>query len=76
MSEYVHLQLTGTQLCLLMRQHKRTIAQLARDNGITQARVRQVRAEGVSGFLASEWHYFVTGQWLDSKGIAAAGNDH
>lgn len=71
MSEFAHLALTGLMICRLMRQHRVTIASLGKANGITQNRVRQVRAEGVTGFGASEWHKMITGQWLDEAGRAA-----
>lgn len=49
----------------MMRKRGITIRALAERFQITQKRVREVRANGVTGFLASEWHYMLTGQWLD-----------
>ncbi len=71
MSEFAHLTLTGVMICRLMRQHRVTIASLAKTSGITLKRVRQVRAEGVTGFGATEWHKMITGEWLDEAGRAA-----
>jgi len=39
--------MTGKQIQRLMRQHKQTIATLAKSMQVTQARVREVRAQGV-----------------------------
>lgn len=49
----------------LMRKRGVTIRALAAKHGLTLKRVREVRANGVRGFLANEWHYLITGQWLD-----------
>lgn len=58
-------RLSGAMVRRLMRKHGVTIRSLANKFGMTMKRVREVRANGVRGFLASEWHYMVTGQWLD-----------
>ncbi len=75
MSEFDHLALTGAEICRLMRQHRVTIAGLAMASGITKKRVRQVRAEGVTGFAATEWHKMITGEWLDEAGRAGDAAD-
>ena len=46
------LWLSGTMVCALMRKHQVTIAGLTTKFGLTKKRVREVRATGVSGFLA------------------------
>lgn len=52
-------QLTGQEVCRLMRVHKKTIAGLSRSMQITQKRVRHVRERGVLG------KEFVT-DWLEA----------
>lgn len=63
-------RLTGATVQRLMRKHGLTIRLLAAKFNITVKRVREVRAEGVRGLLASEWHYMITGVWLDGVGAA------
>lgn len=58
-------RLPGTMVRRLMRKRGITIQALAAKHNITLKRVREVRANGVCGFLAREWHYLITGQWLD-----------
>lgn len=58
-----HQSLSGSMVCRLMRQHKVSIASLAATHNITQKRVREVRTKGVSGFLALEWCFLITGEW-------------
>lgn len=58
-------RLPGAMVRRLMRKHGITIRALAIKHGITMKRVREVRANGVRGFHANEWHYLVTGYWLD-----------
>lgn len=58
-------QLPGTTVCRLMRKHGVTIRSVAEKYRITMNRVREVRANGVTGFAASEWHYMITDVWLD-----------
>lgn len=60
-----HQTLSGAMVCRLMRKHHVTIAGLAAKFKLTQKRVREVRAKGVSGFLAMEWSYMITGVWPD-----------
>lgn len=60
-------RLSGAMICRLMRQHNATIQDLADRFKITKKRIREVRLSGVTGFLASEWHYMITGAWLDSS---------
>ncbi|MNE75675.1 hypothetical protein D3C80_1718570 [compost metagenome] len=52
-----------------MRRHRLTIREMGKANQITQKRIRQVRTEGLSGFRASEWHFMITGQWLDDGAV-------
>lgn len=61
------LELTGADVRSLMRKHGWTIRGIAEKFGLTQKRVREVRASGVTGFLADEWHYMVTGRWLTER---------
>ena len=49
----------------LMRKHGVTIRSLAVKWNITMKRVREVREDGANGFAASEWHFMITGRWLD-----------
>lgn len=56
--------LRGEEICRLMRENGHTIRSLAAKHGLTMKRVREVRDTGVSGFLADEWHFMVTGAWL------------
>jgi hypothetical protein len=58
-------KLTGAMVCRLMRKHGVTIRGLAQKFNITMKRVREVRAEGARGFAANEWHFLLTGEWLD-----------
>lgn len=58
--------LPGTMVRRLMRKHGVTIRYLAQKFKITMKRVREVRAGGARGFAASEWHYMITGAWLDA----------
>lgn len=58
-------RLPGAMVRRLMRKHGVTIRSLASTHSITMKRVREVRANGVRGFLANEWHRLITGQWLD-----------
>lgn len=57
--------LTGPQVRQLMRKHKITIREFAKKFNLTLKRIRTVRVKGVNGFAASEWHYLITGVWLD-----------
>lgn len=57
------LWLSGSMICALMRKHQVTIASLAAKFTLTKMRVREVRAKGVTGFLAEEWMFMITGQW-------------
>ena len=58
-----HLILSGTLVRRLMRQNRVSIAGLAAKYQLTQKRVREVRKNGVEGFLAEEWCYLITGKW-------------
>lgn len=56
------VKLTGRTLRRLMRRHKKTIASLAKQMGITQKRVRARRDEGLdSVHLALDWVEAITG---------------
>lgn len=58
--------LSAAEIRRLMRQHGQTIRGIAAKHGLTQKRVREVRAGGVTGFLAQEWRFLITGEWPDS----------
>lgn len=58
-----HHTLSGAMVRRLMRQHRVTIAGLSIKYQITRKRVREVRATGVTGLLADEWCYLITGSW-------------
>lgn len=58
-------RLPGKMVCKLMRKHDLTIRSFAKTWNITMTRVREVRKDGVRGLLASEWHFMLTGHWLD-----------
>ena len=66
-----HHTLSGAMVCRLMRTHRVTIAGLAAKHRITQKRVREVRAKGVSGFSALEWVFLISGAWPDKPVVAA-----
>ena len=57
--------LSGALVRRLMRKHRVTIAALAAKHNLTQKRVREVRAQGVTGFLALEWSFLISGVWPD-----------
>lgn len=57
--------LPGAMIRRLMRKHGVTIRALAIKYNITMKRVREVRSDGVRGFYANEWHFLITGVWLD-----------
>lgn len=59
------LRISGPMIRRLMRNRKLTIRALAEKHSLTMKRVREVRTNGVQGFAASEWHYLITGSWLD-----------
>lgn len=58
-------KLPGVMVRHLMRKHRVTICNLASKFSIAMKRVREVRTNGARGFAASEWHYMITGVWLD-----------
>jgi len=58
-------RLPGTMVCRLMRKRGITIRALAQKWNITMKRVREVRTHDVRGFAVNEWHYMITGAWLD-----------
>ncbi|MBW8830741.1 MAG: hypothetical protein JF606_15190 [Burkholderiales bacterium] len=55
--------LTGADIVRLMRRHHRTLRGIKADHGITLKRVREVRAQGVTGFMAEDWFRIITGRW-------------
>lgn len=57
--------LSGQEIRQLMRRHGKTISGLAAAFKLTQKRVREVRACGVTGFNAESWHFLITGAWPD-----------
>ena len=57
------LWLSGSMICALMRKYQITIDSLAAKFSLTKKRVREVRAKVVTGFLAEEWTFMITGQW-------------
>lgn len=59
------MRLSGKMIVRLMRKHKKSIRGIAKEYSITMKRVREVRANGVEGFLAQEWIYLITGKWPD-----------
>ena len=55
--------LSGTTIVRLMRQNGKTIRSLAASMGITQVRVREVRADGVRGqYFVADWLEALTGR--------------
>lgn len=70
MASIPNYRLSGAIVRRLMRKHKVTIRSLAQSFNITMKRIREVRDSGVLGFAASEWHYMITGVWLDSQAHA------
>jgi hypothetical protein len=61
------MKITGTQLVRLMRKHKVTMRQIKAKYQITLKRIREVRANGVEGFAATEWIFIITGTWPDAN---------
>lgn len=57
------LRFTGKKVQSLMRVHHVTLHELARRQRVTLKRVREVRAKGVAGFMADEYHFAITGRW-------------
>lgn len=61
-SSRVKLWLTSSDICSMMRKHKKTISGIAKEWNITQKRVRFVRAHGVTGlYFVMDWTQFTTG---------------
>ena len=53
---------TGNSITQLMQSNKITISALAARMGVTQKRVREVRAFGVNSYLIyCDWHQAITG---------------
>lgn len=59
---------SGVEVRALMRRHRITIRELARRQRVTQNRIREVRAKGVQGFMADEYHFAITGVWWSDLG--------
>ena len=54
--------MTGKGLCRLMRLHRITVRTLAQRLGVSQARVRQVRTQGLTDWnYVRDWHEAITG---------------
>ena len=54
---------SGSRIKKLMQANHVTIAALAARMGVTQTRVRQARASGMSSYLVyCDWHEAITGQ--------------
>ncbi len=58
-------RLEGSAIVGLMRKYRVTMRDLKAKHCITLKRIREVRANGVSGFLAQEWVWLITGHWPD-----------
>jgi hypothetical protein len=54
-------QMTGPELCSLMRKHRVTIRDLKQRTGFTMKRIRERRESGLGGHAASDWHEALTG---------------
>lgn len=65
MATIPNYRLSGAMVRRLMRQHRVTIRSVAQKWNITMKRVREVRKDGATSFAASEWHFMITGRWLD-----------
>ncbi|MBW8833447.1 MAG: hypothetical protein JF606_29560 [Burkholderiales bacterium] len=55
--------LTGRDIVRLMRLHRRTMRAIKAEYGVPLKRVREVRARGVTGFMAEDWYRIITGRW-------------
>lgn len=65
--------LTGPTVTRLMQRNQKTIAGLAQSMGITKVRVRQVRANGVTGeHFVADWMQAITGDHRASWDVVAA----
>lgn len=62
-----NMKLTGNMIKRLMRRHRVTMREIKMRHKITLKRIREVRAEGVVGFLAEEWLFIITGKWPDGS---------
>ena len=54
-------QMTGPELCSLMRKHRVTIRDLKTRTGFTMKRIRERRETGLIGHAAIDWHEAITG---------------
>jgi hypothetical protein len=62
-----NMKLSGNMIKRLMRRHHVTMREIKMRHKITLKRIREVRAEGVSGFFAEEWLFIITGKWPDGS---------
>lgn len=61
------MKLTGNVIKRLMRRHDVTMREIKERHKITLKRIREVRLNGVSGFMAEEWLFIITGKWPDGS---------
>jgi hypothetical protein len=59
------MTLTGPQICALMRRHRVTIRDIKSRFNVTMKRTRFVREHGVTGALAADWTWMISGVWPD-----------
>ena len=69
--QFEHMVLTGPTIRRLMRQHRVTIRQIKAQHQVTLKRTREVRLNGVRGFMAANWFWIITGRWPDEPKPAA-----
>ena len=53
--------LSGPELCALMRRHKVTMRDLKQRTGFTLKLIRNRRTNGLKGHAAIDWHEAITG---------------
>lgn len=63
----IQMRLTGNGIKRLMRSHHVTMREIKSRYKITLKRIREVRANGVTGFAAEEWIFIITGKWPDGS---------
>lgn len=62
--------MNANRIQFLMRSNRVTIRGLAAKMGVTQKRVREVRAQGVRGYmLVCDWHEGITGRNIYRAGV-------
>lgn len=57
------MKLTGNGVIRLMRKHRITMRDIKERHQVTLKRIREVRQNGVEGFLAAEWIFMIAGTW-------------